>query len=288
MRPYKSWLQQENVDSIETHEKLSSPKRSVAYPTSNENGEQKSTDRVNDNENPWALPEEDDNINERDQNLLLCYQSMRSTGFSTRTGSAINKITKFIVEHKYDSLMMQKQQPLIDTSESGPENSYSINISEEAKGNGDDHDAPKIIITAERIFVVINFILEVPSAIFNQVSSVNKAEYALISMLMSFTAMLICIIELVYKGGVERVGWRWREKIPWFYYPSPSNRPFGGVTDIIGLLCAILQCIFAAIGYACYLAGMSDNPIKISVWPLIFALCLLCFKFSKNPHEKML
>ncbi|KAL5787225.1 hypothetical protein ACOSP7_004174 [Xanthoceras sorbifolium] len=165
-------------------------------------------------------------------------------------------------------------------------NSYLVDIQEEEEDK-DSTRKVKIIIT-ERIFVITNLILEVLSAIFDQLSSDNKIEYALISTLVSFTTMLICIIELVYKGGVERVAWRWREKIPWFYYPSPSNRSFGAITDIIGLLCAIFQCIFPAITtYACYLGG-SDNPIKISDWPFIFAFCLLCSKFSKNPHEKML
>ncbi|KAH7575831.1 hypothetical protein JRO89_XS02G0228200 [Xanthoceras sorbifolium] len=157
---------------------------------------------------------------------------------------------------EYDSMTMRK----IDDFGGDEGNSYLVDIQEEEE----DKDSTR------------------------KLSSDNKTEYALISMLVSFTTMLICIIELVYKGGVERVAWRWREKIPWFYYPSPSNRPFGAISDIIGLLCAIFQCIFPAITtYACYLGG-SDNPIKISDWPLIFAFCLLCSKFSKNPHEKML
>ncbi|KAK1583761.1 hypothetical protein Q3G72_026670 [Acer saccharum] len=77
------------------------------------------------------------------------------------------------------------------------------------------------------MFVASNLILEIPSAVFDQLSSVHKPQYVLLSMLMSLTTMLICIIELVYKGGEARVGWRWRKKIPWFYYPPPSDKPFG-------------------------------------------------------------
>ncbi|KAK0601763.1 hypothetical protein LWI29_027212 [Acer saccharum] len=96
------------------------------------------------------------------------------------------------------------------------------------------------------MFVASNLILEIPSAVFDQLSSVHKPQYVLLSMLMSLTTMLICIIELVYKGGEARVGWRWgKKKIPWFYHPSPSDKPFGTVTDFIGLLCSFFQCIFS-------------------------------------------
>ena len=40
--------------------------------------------------------------------------------------------------------------------------------------------------------------MELPSAVFDQISSGRKPQYALLSMLMSFAVLLICIIELVY------------------------------------------------------------------------------------------
>ncbi|KAK1584080.1 hypothetical protein Q3G72_029628 [Acer saccharum] len=140
--------------------------------------------------------------------------------------------------------------------------------------------------TVERMFVASNLILEVPSAVFDQLSSVHKPQYVLVIMLMSLTAMLICIIELAYKGGEARVGWRWgKKKIPWFYHPSPSDKPFGTVTDFIGLLCSFFQCIFSVSHYVFYLRNIND-PINISIWPLVFAFCLLCSTFSKKSPKK--
>ncbi|KAH7575834.1 hypothetical protein JRO89_XS02G0229200 [Xanthoceras sorbifolium] len=173
------------------------------------------------------------------------------------------------------------------SNQSGSTNSLSISVREEDNEDDElrDHSASKI--TMDRTFVVINFIMEFPTAVFDQLSSAHKPQYALVSMLLSFMTMLICIIELVYKGGVERVAWRWREKIPWLYCPSPSHRPFGTVTDFIGMFCAISQFILATITYAHYLQH-SDDPIKISLWPFFFASCLMCSKFFNNPHKKTL
>ncbi|KAK1576137.1 hypothetical protein Q3G72_011212 [Acer saccharum] len=141
-------------------------------------------------------------------------------------------------------------------------------------------------ITTEWIFVTTNLILELPSAVFDQLSSVHKPQYALVSMLLSFTTMLISIIQLAYQGGDAKVVWRWRLKeIPWFYYPPPGDKPFGAVTDFIGLLCAIFQSIFTAIDYALYLRNIND-PIKISIWPLVFSFCLMCSTFFKESPEK--
>ncbi|KAI9162576.1 hypothetical protein LWI28_028635 [Acer negundo] len=142
-------------------------------------------------------------------------------------------------------------------------------------------------ITAEQMFVTTNLILEVPvpSVVFDKLSSVHKPQYALVSMLLSFMTMLICIIQLVYQGGEARVGWKRKGKIPWLYYPPPNDKPFGTVIGFIGLLCAIFQSIFTAIDYASYLQNIND-PIKISIWPLVFFFCLACSTFFKeSPKE---
>ncbi|KAJ0011310.1 hypothetical protein Pint_33333 [Pistacia integerrima] len=125
-----------------------------------------------------------------------------------------------------------------------------------------------------------NFVLEVPSAVFYQLSSNHKNQYLLAAMLMSLATLLICITELVYQALKARVAWKWRQKIiPWFYYSSLGNRhrPFGSVTDIIGLLSAIFQ-------YVLYRQG-TNCPVQISIMPLVFAFCVLCSKFQKNSEE---
>ncbi|KAK4839863.1 hypothetical protein QYF36_025576 [Acer negundo] len=115
----------------------------------------------------------------------------------------------------------------------------SLNTGEQDRGNEDKEPkhTSSCNITAEWIFVTTNLILEVPSAVFDKLSSVHKPQYALVSMLMSFMTMLICIIQLVYQGREGGVGWKRREKTPWFYYPPPSNKPFeDGCLDMVGYL----------------------------------------------------
>ena len=94
--------------------------------------------------------------------------------------------------------------------------------------------------------------MEIPSAVLDEIASEEKPNYVLIVMLISLTSMLVCLVELVYKGRKEKITWRWSSgRIPWFYYPPPpSNRPFGTFTEIIGLVCAMAQCIVSAINYS--------------------------------------
>ncbi|TXG64909.1 hypothetical protein EZV62_011903 [Acer yangbiense] len=98
-------------------------------------------------------------------------------------------------------------------------------------------------------------------------SSVHKPNplYAPLAMIFSFGGMLICIVELVFKGRTQKVSWRWKEKLPWFYYPSQQSHqlPFGTFKDIIGFVSALCQCFVTAINFI----GDNYKPIKISVWP---------------------
>ncbi|KAF2319140.1 hypothetical protein GH714_013525 [Hevea brasiliensis] len=118
------------------------------------------------------------------------------------------------------------------------------------------------VSSLERIFLIANFILELPSAAFDQLSSVHKP-----------------------RGRKKRVTWTIRGLIPWFYYPYPNPKPFGTFPDIIGLVCAVFQFIFAAISYA-FLSQHSDNPIKVSVWPVFFAFGLLSSRLSGNTTQR--
>ncbi|XP_050211253.1 putative serine/threonine-protein kinase-like protein CCR3 [Mercurialis annua] len=133
----------------------------------------------------------------------------------------------------------------------------------------------------ERLFLISNFILELPSAAFDQLSSVHKPQYALFSMIMSFTILIISIIDLVYKIQNEGVTWMMKGWLPWFYYPYPNLKRFGRFPDIVGFVCAIFQCIFASLSYVLVYQHI-DNPIKISVWPMVFAFALLYSRFSGN------
>ena len=97
-------------------------------------------------------------------------------------------------------------------------------------------------------------------------------------MLFSFAALVVCIVELVYKCQKQKAVWRWKGILPWpWFYYRRRNRPFGNFKDIIGLVCALGQCIFAAIHYS-FARRHADSPIKIYFWPLVFAFGLLCSK----------
>lgn len=140
-------------------------------------------------------------------------------------------------------------------------------------------------VTLERSILVTNAILELPSAVFDRLSSLHKPKYALFSMLVSFTVLALSIIDLVYKGRKARVSWKMKWlPVPWFYYPFPNSKPFGRFTDIIGLICAFSQCVFASVAYA-YLNHHVNSPVNLNLWPLIFALGLLFSRFSENPES---
>ncbi|KAJ4713118.1 putative Nodulation receptor kinase [Melia azedarach] len=140
-------------------------------------------------------------------------------------------------------------------------------------------------VDVEKILVITNFVLEIPSAVIDQLSSVHKPQYAIVSMLLSFIAMLLCIVELIYKCRKEKLSWKWRSTLPWLYYPSPSRKPFGSFKDIIGLVCATFQCIFATITFD-FIRRHADSPIKVNCWPIVFAFGLLCSKFLEKPERR--
>ncbi|EOX97130.1 Serine/threonine-protein kinase PBS1 [Theobroma cacao] len=129
-----------------------------------------------------------------------------------------------------------------------------------------------------------NLLLEIPSAVLDQIAS---EDYVLIVMLISLTSMLVCFVELVCRGRKEKITWRCSStgRIPWFYHPPPpSNRPFGTLTEMIGLACAIAQCIVTTINYSLYRRHHAAT-IKFCVWPMIFGFGMLCSKFVGKPNE---
>lgn len=71
--------------------------------------------------------------------------------------------------------------------------------------------------------------------------------------------------------------------LPWFYCPSQNHKPFGSFKDIFGSVCVFCQCIVTSVNFA-----ESDHPIKISVWPVLFAFGLLCSKILENPEGRVI
>ncbi|XP_021643442.2 uncharacterized protein LOC110637569 [Hevea brasiliensis] len=133
----------------------------------------------------------------------------------------------------------------------------------------------------ERILLIANFVVELPPAVFDQLSLVHKPQYALVIMLMSLATMLFSIIDLARKGRRDRVEWMMRGYLPWFCSPRRNYKHLVTFSDIVGLVCGIFQLVFATINYA-FLSQHYDNPIKLSVWPIIFAFGVLCSRFPRN------
>ncbi|KAK2638995.1 hypothetical protein Ddye_026790 [Dipteronia dyeriana] len=97
-------------------------------------------------------------------------------------------------------------------------------------------------------FIITNPVLELESAVLDQVSSsVNKTRCSLFGMLISIAAMLTYIVELIYEVRTKKLIWRWRGTLPfpWYYYRNRGRKPFGTLKDIVGLVCAFSQCIVA-------------------------------------------
>ncbi|KAJ0038023.1 hypothetical protein Pint_22385 [Pistacia integerrima] len=95
----------------------------------------------------------------------------------------------------------------------------------------------------------------------------------------TFSGITICILELIYKGRKEKVIWRWRSRLPWFYIASQNYKPFGSFKDLVGSVCALCQCVVTAINYAQF------ESISISFWPVIFSYGLLGSKMLDNPER---
>ncbi|KAF2591294.1 hypothetical protein F2Q70_00041624 [Brassica cretica] len=137
----------------------------------------------------------------------------------------------------------------------------------------------KVII--EWSLVITNLMLEIPSCVLDQISSTNKPLYTLAAMSMSLLSCLLCLVDLLHKGRVERVVWKWSWPIPWFHYPTQRPNRFGSFPDMVGLVCALCQTFLTAINYS-FITHTDDSPIKFSVWPILFALGLLCALFIKR------
>ncbi|KAK9283735.1 hypothetical protein L1049_011985 [Liquidambar formosana] len=137
------------------------------------------------------------------------------------------------------------------------------------------------------LFVISNLSFEILASAFDQVSSPNKPGYALAGLVMSLVAVAVCVTEFLWKARMEKVTMRRWGPVWCFYYRSPRGRLYGTFAEIFGLSCAILQVLFSAIQYD-FFHQHADNPIKISIFPIIFALCVSGSKLINNPNERPL
>ncbi|XP_050155710.1 transcription factor MYB25-like isoform X2 [Malus sylvestris] len=126
----------------------------------------------------------------------------------------------------------------------------------------------------ESIFLVTSLCMEILSAACDQASSPSRPRYALFGMLLAIAALLTCICELIYKGRKNKVVWR----------KMGCCMLFGSVIELYGLVGGITQCVCSIIQYVYYIRR-DDNPIKLSLLPAIFLICLIATRLSRKQMQ---
>ncbi|KAL1221149.1 Disease resistance protein RML1A [Cardamine amara subsp. amara] len=137
--------------------------------------------------------------------------------------------------------------------------------------------------TEMAILVVINLLSEIASVVADQLSSIHKPYFARISLGMSILSVVFSILDLTYKIRDHKARFRCKWPIPWFYHPSRGyNRIFGSFTDTVLLFCVVGGLIVSTINYS-FIERRRDGPIKVSIWPLFFAIGMVGSKFMEKP-----
>ncbi|KAJ6961227.1 hypothetical protein NC652_000200 [Populus alba x Populus x berolinensis] len=118
--------------------------------------------------------------------------------------------------------------------------------------------------------LVTNLILEIASAVFDQMG------YALIGMVLAFVALLLAAAELIHMAPKERIIWAgMRPILP--LHTSATRKPVGTIVEYSGLAGAVWQCVYSTVEYT-YTRQEKDNPIKMCLLPFIFLLCVVISK----------
>ncbi|CAF1720291.1 unnamed protein product [Brassica oleracea var. botrytis] len=137
--------------------------------------------------------------------------------------------------------------------------------------------------TGMAFLVVINLLLEIASAGADQLSSTRKPYFAKVSLLMSVLSLILSTLDFTCKIRAHKARFRFKWPIPCFYYPSRGyNRIFGSSTDAILFFCVVGQLIVSTINCS-FTDRRRDGPIKVSVWPLVFAIGMVVSKFMEKP-----
>lgn len=113
--------------------------------------------------------------------------------------------------------------------------------------------------TTEWALLITSVLLEAMSAVFDQVG------HALTGMVIAFLALFLSSLDLICKARKEGGNW---------------SQPFGGLLEYFGLAAAVWQCFYSTMEYL-YTRKNQQNPIKMSLLPFIFALCVLIFRIIK-------
>lgn len=125
--------------------------------------------------------------------------------------------------------------------------------------------------------LMTNLILEIASAVFDQMG------YAQIGMVLAFVALLLAAVDLIHMARKERIkrAAGMSPILPLFHprstYTSATRKPVGTIVEYFGLAGAVWQCVYSTVEYT-YTRQKKDNPIKISLLPFIFLLCVVISK----------
>ncbi|XP_048442383.1 uncharacterized protein LOC125478307 isoform X2 [Pyrus x bretschneideri] len=145
-------------------------------------------------------------------------------------------------------------------------NREKLLLSEESEAPADNLAKPN---SAEWFFLVTSLCMEILSAACDQASSTSRPRYALFGMLLAIAALLTCIWELIYRG---------RKRGCDMLFGSVIEL---SVIELFGFLGGLAQCVCSIIQYVYYIRR-AENPIKLSLLPAIFLICLIAARLSRN------
>uniref|UniRef100_A0A6N2MKK8 TIR domain-containing protein n=1 Tax=Salix viminalis TaxID=40686 RepID=A0A6N2MKK8_SALVM len=130
--------------------------------------------------------------------------------------------------------------------------------------------------------LLISLILEIASAVCDQLG------YALVGMVLAFVALLVATADLlIHMAPEERTS-----PLPISLRQSTTHshgtkgkKPGGTIVEYFGLVGAVWQCVHSTVAYA-YSRQKKDNPIKMSLLPLIFFSCVVISKLNEKISER--
>ncbi|KAF9660852.1 hypothetical protein SADUNF_Sadunf19G0006800 [Salix dunnii] len=127
--------------------------------------------------------------------------------------------------------------------------------------------------------LMTSLILEIASAVFDQLGD------SLVGMVLAFVALLLATAELIHMARKERMS-----LLPIFHRSSTTTlapgKPVGTIGTIVeyfGLVGGVWQCVYSTVEYA-YARQKKDNPIKMSLLPLIFLSCVAISKLNEKSY----
>ncbi|XP_048233925.1 uncharacterized protein LOC8275239 isoform X3 [Ricinus communis] len=136
--------------------------------------------------------------------------------------------------------------------------------------------------TAEWAFLIMSLLLEGVSAVLDQLGRL------LGSMLLAFAALLLSTVELIYMARREgQIAFDRRSELPCYFCHLKDKTPTSELFSVIhcfALTCAVWQCLFSTVQYI-YALRHLDNPIKMSLLPFIFLVCVLISKSIRKMEK---